>query len=353
MKARERVTRVLNFQEADRVPLAESLFWGTTLKAWEKQGVPAGTDLDKLLNFEVHRVRTELDLRLPVRVLEETEHHVTRVSSDGVVEKSTRVNPDEAGFEHLDYLIKTPEDWAEHRHRMTPEGRVDERYVKEWQKHYDMDQFIFFYTRGPFWSACTKIDYVQFNYWLFDHPETVKDMLAAETDCIIGIWEEANQKGCKFQGAYLLDILGMKDNPYISPAQYREFVKPFHKKLCDFFRDKGYPVMLHSDGNVESLIPDLLEAGFTGLTPVEARASMDLIKLKKEYGKSLAFMGGINTDILREGDRDKIEEEVKTKTLAAKEGGGFIFHSDGSIPPDVTFENYKFAQQVAMTHGAY
>lgn len=353
MEPRERVSRVLNFQEADRVPLAESLFWSTTLRAWQKQGLPSDCNIYEYFNLEVHRVRTELSLRLPTRVIEETREYVIKTNPDGVVEKWAQEDPDVKGVQHLEYLIKTPEDWEANKHRMSPEGRVDERYLNEW-KHYDsLGDFMFFYTRGPFWSACNKIDYMQFNYWLYDHPETVKDMIETEGECIMGIWKEATEKGCVFQGAYLLDIIGMKDYPYISPEQYREFVKPTHTRVCSFFREKGYPVMLHSDGNIKPLIPDLIEAGFTAITPVETRAHMDLIELKEQYGDRLAFMGGIDVDILRTADKEKIDEEIRNKVTVAKEHGGFIFHSDGSIPPDVTMESYQFALEMALEYGKY
>ena len=152
MNSRERVSRTLNFQEADRVPLAESLFWSTTISAWQQQGLPGDCDIYDFFNSEVHRVRTELSLGLPIRVIEETKDYIIKTNADGVVQKWARENPDVKGVQHLDYLIKTPEDWYENKHRLDPKGRVDERYLNEWKKYNDMGNFMFFYTRGPFWS---------------------------------------------------------------------------------------------------------------------------------------------------------------------------------------------------------
>ncbi len=353
MTSRERIARLLRFQEADRIGIAESLFWGSTIEAWREQGLAVEGNIYHTFDLDVHRVRAELNLGLPIETVEETEDYVLYRSADGVLEKKFRVNSEERGVQHLDYLIKTPDDWFRFKSRMTPGGRVDDRYIKEWREYYSRDRFVFFYLRGPFWSACNKMDFVQFNYWMFDHEDVVRDMLETETDLILGIWEEATRLGLRFDGAYILDVMGMKEATYISPALYRSLVKPFHERICTFFRDKGYPVMLHSDGNVEALLPSLVDAGFTALTPVESRAGMDLVKLKQTYGDRLAFMGGIDADILSTDDRDLIEQEVMTKTLAAKQGGGFVFHSDGSVPPTISLESYRFALDLALAHGTY
>jgi uroporphyrinogen-III decarboxylase len=79
----------------------------------------------------------------------------------------------------------------------------------------------------------------------------------------------------------------------------------------------------------------------------------DVRKLKKEYGKDIAFFGNINMDILARGITREIEEEVVSKIMAAKEEGGYIFHSDHSVPPTVSFDTYRMVVDLARTHGNY
>ncbi|MCD6219136.1 hypothetical protein J7K43_01980 [Candidatus Calescamantes bacterium] len=78
----------------------------------------------------------------------------------------------------------------------------------------------------------------------------------------------------------------------------------------------------------------------------------DVRKLKKIYGKDLVFVGNIDVRKLS-GTKEEIEEEVRSKILIAKENGGYIYHSDHSVPPSVNFENYKYAIEMVKKYGKY
>jgi uroporphyrinogen decarboxylase len=158
--------------------------------------------------------------------------------------------------------------------------------------------------------------------------------------------------GFEFDGAFLSDDLGYQVAPLISPALYRELVYPYHKRLCDHFADHGLKTMLHSDGNVAPLIPHFLEAGFAGLHPLEAKAGLDVRELKAAYGDRLVFLGNIDVRKLS-GTREEIEGEIASKISIAKENGGYIYHSDHSVPNSVSFENYGFAIELVKRYGSY
>ena len=106
-------------------------------------------------------------------------------------------------------------------------------------------------------------------------------------------------------------------------------------------------------GRVSELIPGLLEAGLDCLQPVEVKAGMDLVELKKQYGDSLAFMGGIDVRCMADPDPTAIEQEIATKIPAAKKGGGYIYHSDHSVPDNVSFEQYQRTIELVHQYGTY
>ena len=89
------------------------------------------------------------------------------------------------------------------------------------------------------------------------------------------------------------------------------------------------------------MIPHFIDAGFAGLHPLEAKAGLDIKQLKPLYGEQLVFYGNIDVTKLT-GSKDAIEEEVLGKLHIAKENGGYIYHSDHSVPHDVSFENYAY-----------
>ena len=80
---------------------------------------------------------------------------------------------------------------------------------------------------------------------------------------------------------------------------------------------------------------------------------MDLIELKKTYGDVLAFMGGIDVRKMAADDPREIEEEIRTKITFAKKGGGYIYHSDHSVPDNVSFERYKYVIELVRRYGRY
>jgi uroporphyrinogen decarboxylase len=147
--------------------------------------------------------------------------------------------------------------------------------------------------------------------------------------------------------------MGYRNGLLFSPDAYRATHKDADKKVYGFFRDLGMPIILHSCGNVEELIPELIEVGLTCLQPLEVKAGMNLIKLKNEFGDKLAFMGGIDVRAMFNPDSKAIEEEIRTKLEIAKKGGGYIYHSDHSVPTAVSFEQYERVMELVAQYGTY
>jgi uroporphyrinogen decarboxylase len=187
---------------------------------------------------------------------------------------------------------------------------------------------------------------------MIEEPEFIVDMFATHTQMIIDLYEGLKALGIEYDAAWFSDDLGYRNAPLISPAMYRELVMPHHKKLCDHAAKDGLKTILHSDGNVGPLIPDFLEAGFAALHPLEAKAHLDVRDLKPKYGDRLVLFGNIDVRKLA-GSREDVEEEIRTKVTAAKPGGGYMFHSDHSVPSDVSFENYQFAIEMLRKYGKY
>jgi len=124
------------------------------------------------------------------------------------------------------------------------------------------------------------------------------------------------------------------------------------RKRNDWCHERGMQTILHSCGCVKGLIPSLIDAGFDCLQPLEVKAGMDLRELKPAYGDRIAFFGGINTMLMEEEDDALIEEEIRVKFAAAKPGGGYLYHSDHSIPTDVSFRKYTFVMDCVRRYGA-
>ena len=138
-----------------------------------------------------------------------------------------------------------------------------------------------------------------------------------------------------------------------SPECYRSLMMDLHREYADLCHEHGMLLILHCDGDVREFVPLLIEAGFDCLQPLEAKAGMDVAELKSLYGDQIALFGGINTMKMEEPDDEAIETEIREKFAAGMPGGGYLYHSDHSIPKDVSFQKYCFVMDCVKRYGKY
>lgn len=153
------------------------------------------------------------------------------------------------------------------------------------------------------------------------------------------------------------DDFGTQRGTFVSPKLIREMILPYHKKLNDYLKAKGAGYMtLHSCGSVEASIPDIIEAGFDCLNPVQiSAANMSPEHLKKTYGKDITFWGGgINTQsTLPNGTPEQVREETKRNIDAFARDGGFVFATVHNVQDDVPIENFIAMWETFQDHCRY
>lgn len=150
--------------------------------------------------------------------------------------------------------------------------------------------------------------------------------------------------------------LGTQRSLIISPEHYREFLKPFEKKIFDFIKSKAPKAKLwfHSCGAVSEIIEDFIDIGVDILNPVQPLAAgMDSFELKKRFGKRICFHGGIDLQKAMIGSIDEVREEVEKRIRAFAVGGGYILASSNHIQEDTPPENVIFLFEYAKKFGQY
>jgi uroporphyrinogen decarboxylase len=139
------------------------------------------------------------------------------------------------------------------------------------------------------------------------------------------------------------DDLGTNTGPFMPPEIYNEFFRPRHKIMCDYVKaNSSAHTMLHCCGGIYELIPELIEAGFEIINPVQINAvNMEPERLKKEFGSSVTFWGGgCNTQsILNQATPQQVRDHVRRNIEVFSKGGGFVFTTVHNIMPDVPPEN--------------
>lgn len=139
------------------------------------------------------------------------------------------------------------------------------------------------------------------------------------------------------------DDLGMNDAPFMSPATYRRFFKPRHAQLCAFVKaNSSMRPFLHSCGSIYQLLPDLIEAGFEVINPVQTSCrDMEPERLKREFGKDVTFWGGgcDTRAVLNRATPEEVRAHVLERLEIFAPGGGYVFNTVHNILPDVPPEN--------------
>ena len=352
MTSKERFLRMFQHKDADHVPIIDSP-WGSTIERWRREGLPADADVAAFFGYELTgNIFTDNSPRYPTRVVEETDEYVTATSGWGTTLKNWKHKTSVPDF--LDFKIVDRASWAEAKARIQPTpDRVNWKYLEEnypkWQQTGAWICAHGWFGYDPFasWIVGTETMLVA----MVEDPDWVRDILNTALDTQLALLDMAWAKGYKFHCFIHPDDLGYRNGLFFSPQTFRDVVKPVHRKAYDWMHDRGVFTMMHSCGNIMAIIPDLIDVGMDGLNPIETKAGMDLIAIKKHYGGKLVLQGGI--DVRTMSKPDEIEDEIRTKITFAKKNGGYIYHSDHSVPDDVSLENYKRVMELVRKYGAY
>jgi uroporphyrinogen decarboxylase len=158
------------------------------------------------------------------------------------------------------------------------------------------------------------------------------------------------------QIVFVGDDLAEQKGPAIRPAIYRSLIKPRHRKLYQFIKSKAdVKLCYHSCGSVVPFIDDLVEMGVDILTPVQVSAAgMDSKRLKNDYGDRISFLGGVDTQrVMPFGTVDEVRDEVKRRVEDLAPGGGYILGAVHNIQPEVPPENIFAMFDAARKYGRY
>jgi uroporphyrinogen decarboxylase len=152
------------------------------------------------------------------------------------------------------------------------------------------------------------------------------------------------------------DDYGMQTGPLISPQLYREMLKPAHRRLNSFIKERTQAnIYLHSCGSIADVLDDLIDAGVEVINPVQPRAKdMDSSSLKAHFGARVVFHGGVDEQYaLPHGSTEEVREEAARRIEAFAPGGGYIFAPAHNIQDDVPPENVVTMFQTALEVGSY
>ena len=342
----------MKYESCDHPPFWPDGPWDTTLREWEKQGMPKDVSLEAYFGLEPLKIvyaglNTGMYPEFERKIIEETDDMVISIDQYG---RTIRDFKNQTTMpEWLEFPVKTADDLR----RVIDERFNPDRLAERWQADWDSKteawrrmpeqrEELLFVDGGCYYGHLRNLCGVEVSSYLFyDAPELVDELFEKmHFFCFEGI---RRIKTASLQVDYLGfgEDIGAKNGPLISPAMFKKFLYTRYKQAVEEARSAGIELVWYdSDGNLIPFIDMYLKAGIDCLWPCEVAAGMDPVGLRKRYGKRLKLMGGLDKREIAKG-KNAIRREIDAKRPLIQEGG-YIPKIDHSVSSDISLENYKY-----------
>jgi uroporphyrinogen-III decarboxylase len=363
------MSKALHHREADCVPISD-FFWGSFVERWKKElGLP--DDANPYNYYDLDWVVTTPNMDPHIKsfeILNQTSEEVVVKTGFGAVirKKFTFPMPEFIGWD-TDTIGKLES--------FEFDDPYDERRYFEAGDNQIAGVGDSFERNCPAWIETVKKlrpDFPVFGS-IIECSECLTRLIGQENTLLwIGMYPQRLGKAINRIGQFYLDCakaeiqaadglldgfviwgdVAYKNNLFFSPDYWREYFKPWVKAITDYCHQNELDVIYHGCGNVNRIFDDYIEIGVDAYNPLEAKADMDAVELRRKFGHKIGFCGNSDIQIWETGDKKLIRKEVLRKLNAAK-GGGYIFQSDHSVAGDVSGHTYDYIIRLVRKHGQY
>lgn len=365
----DRMKKALRHQEGDRVPISD-FFWGSFLKRWrEELGLARDADVYRYYDLDWMQFNPNTDPHIkPFEILSENDEEVVvRTGFEAVIQKKLAYP--------MPAFLKFETDTVEKMDAFQFDDPWDERrYFRRGDDQINGVGDGFVRNIAPFTERVRDVwsDFPTFGGVCEGHEMLWRILGSGNTLLWMGLYPESIARFVDRINAFSLEILraqikaarGMLDGIVIwgdvaykngmlfSPAFWRKHFRPGVKALVDECHKRQLPVIYHGCGNANAIFEDFIEIGVDAYNPLEAKAGLDVIELRRRFGHRMGFCGNMDVMLWANGSRDQIKTAALTKLNAAK-GGGFIFQSDHSVPSSISGENYDYVVRLVQELGKF
>ena len=318
LTARERFIKTLEFRlcELDRLPTLEwAPWWDLTLKRWEQEGLRTDRTYEEICR----------GFGLDVMSL---------INASAIGEAF--VFPNGSGRP----VIYSERDYERVLPGLYTEGRILEALARaqRLKESHDKGEIIIrLWLDGFFWHPRELFGIENHLYVFYDKPDLmhkINENLAGYNIRVV----DALLKVLKPDMIGLAEDMSYNNGPMLSKELFGEFIRPYYQKVTNHIVRHGIKIFVDSDGDVESMIPWLVESGIHGIYPLERRAGVDINRIKRNYPQ-LLMMGGFDKTIISKGEQ-AMKREFE-RLIPAMSAGGYIASVDHQTPPEVSLVQYK------------
>lgn len=365
----KRINASLHHEEPDRVPVSD-FFWGSFIDRWRRElGLPKDTDIFKYYDLDWTVTVPNMDPHIrQFEVLEEAEDHVVvRTGFEAVIRKQFA--------DPMPAFLKFETDTIDKMERYQFDDPWDPRRFFEEGDNQIAGVGDGYARNSPAWVESVKSIHPDFPVYgsVCEGQETLWRIIGSHNVMLwIGLYPDELGKFVERIGEFVLGLTkaqieaadGLLDGMVIwgdvaytrdlffSPDYWRRYFKPIVRAIVDECHAHALPVIYHGCGNVKRIFHDFIETGVDAYNPLEAKAGLDVVELRRAYGHSIAFCGNLDVVTWANGDRKELRAMVLRKMNAAK-GGGYIMQSDHSVPSNVSGASYDYVIRLIRKYGRY
>ncbi len=224
--------------------------------------------------------------------------------------------------------------------------------LKQAVERFEGKRAVVFLTHEAFeWSHYVRgLDNLMIDY--IEAPDFVHDLARIVSDYKIDVVGAAIDAGA--DAVVSGDDYAHRHAPMMSVGHFEEYSLPYLDRLVKAVHLRDIPLIKHTDGNIWSILDQMVDVGIDAIDPLEPIAGMDIGEVKRQYGDRVAVVGNVDcTEVLTHAPIEEVVDAVKETIAKASVGGGHILASSNSIHPAVKPENYKAMVEAARKFGQY
>ncbi|MBW2063675.1 MAG: hypothetical protein JRJ03_01960 [Deltaproteobacteria bacterium] len=317
MNGRERFLETMAYGKPDRVPYFYEGMEKEVIREWIKQGLPSNPDLYHMFSFDYREeIEPDLEPHLLFRKWPRSKHELKRLER--------AMDPNKRG--------RLPKRWS--------------KLINKWRNR---DYVLMLRVHRGFFLSMGVDGWKRFKDVIrltIKDPEYVRETMRIQGEFAASIAEHALED-IELDAAVFVEPIAENHGPLISPRMYEDLVLKSYEPILWVLKKYGVDTIIFlTFANTRLLIPSILKWGFNCLWACEtSRKDMDYRDLRREFGRDLRLIGGIDLDVLRL-DKEAIKKEVYEKVPPLLEKGGFVPLADGRVRADVPLENYIYYRQL-------
>jgi hypothetical protein len=365
----DRLNKALHHQEGDRVPVSD-FFWGSFIERWRaEKGLPNDTDIYTHYDLDWIPTMPNMDPHIQsFETLKESEEEVIVKTGFGAVIQKKLAHP-------MPAFLRFETDTLEKMAAFTFDDPFDSRRFFSAGDNQIAGVGDGFARNSPAWIDGVKERHPSIPVYgsVCEAHEMLWRIIGSENTLMwIGLYPDEIARFVERIGRFCVDLAraqieaagGLLDGLVIwgdvayrkdllfSPAYWRKVFKPVVTEIVSAAHAAGIPVIYHGCGNVRRIFGDYIDTGIDAYNPLEAKAGLDVVELRRQYGHRIGFCGNMDVITWAGAPLDELKQAVLYRLNAAK-GGGYIFQSDHSIPTNISAERYEFVVNLVREYGRY